>query len=98
MEEETGHAQPLTMDDVSRIHLQGGSVLFTSRANPTKQPEKLEATVQALRELELDALLTIGVKALRAAVRPTRTPSPRRSAPRTSPSTRRCAPCQLHAI
>ena len=60
MEGETGHAQPLSRDDVSRIHLQGGSVLFTSRANPTKQPDKLEATVQALRELELDALLTIG--------------------------------------
>ncbi|MEC7726948.1 MAG: 6-phosphofructokinase, partial [Planctomycetota bacterium] len=60
MEGETGHAQPLSLDDVSRIHLQGGSVLFTSRANPTKQPDKLEATVQALRELELDALLTIG--------------------------------------
>lgn len=60
MEGETSHVRALTMDDVSRIHLQGGSVLYTSRANPTKQPEKLEATVGALRALELDALLTIG--------------------------------------
>lgn len=60
MEGETAHAQALTMDDVSRIHLQGGSVLFTSRANPTKEPDKLEATVRALQELQLDALLTIG--------------------------------------
>jgi len=60
MEGETGHAHPLTVEDVSRIHLTGGSILFTSRANPTKNPEKLEATIEALRELELDALLTIG--------------------------------------
>ena len=60
MEGETDHAVRLTVDDVSRIHLQGGSVLFTSRANPTKQPEKLDATVKALQQLELDALLTIG--------------------------------------
>ncbi|MFN3242109.1 MAG: diphosphate--fructose-6-phosphate 1-phosphotransferase [Planctomycetota bacterium] len=60
MQGETSHVQPLTVEDVSRIHLQGGSVLFTSRANPTKQPDKLDATVRALKELELDALLTIG--------------------------------------
>jgi 6-phosphofructokinase 1 len=60
MNGETAHAYPLTLDAVSRIHLQGGSVLFTSRANPTKQPDKLDATVKALRELRLDALLTIG--------------------------------------
>ncbi|MCA9245406.1 MAG: 6-phosphofructokinase, partial [Phycisphaerales bacterium] len=60
MEGETSHVVRFTVDDVSRIHLQGGSVLFTSRANPTKQPEKLEATVQALQQLGLDALLTIG--------------------------------------
>lgn len=60
MQGETSHVHPLTVEDVSRIHLQGGSVLFTSRANPTKQPDKLDATVQALKELQLDALLTIG--------------------------------------
>ena len=60
MEGETEHAHPLTVEDVSRIHLSGGSILFTSRANPTRDPEKLDATVKALAELELDALLTIG--------------------------------------
>jgi len=60
MNGETSHVVRLTVDDVSRIHLQGGSVLFTSRANPTKQPEKLDATVAALQQLGLDALLTIG--------------------------------------
>lgn len=60
MKGETEHAHRLTVEDVSRIHLTGGSVLFTSRANPTKQPETLAATVKALQELNLDALLTIG--------------------------------------
>ncbi|HEB52276.1 MAG TPA: 6-phosphofructokinase [bacterium] len=57
---EIGHTRELTLEEVSRIHLQGGSVLFTSRANPTRQPDKLDATVQALQALGLDALLTIG--------------------------------------
>ncbi|HEX5054303.1 MAG TPA: diphosphate--fructose-6-phosphate 1-phosphotransferase [Planctomycetota bacterium] len=57
---DTSHVHPLLVEDVSRIHLQGGSVLFTSRANPSKRPETLRATVAALKELRLDALLTIG--------------------------------------
>ena len=52
--------KPLQIEDVSRIHLIGGSVLFTSRANPTKDPADLERTAASLRELKLDALLTIG--------------------------------------
>jgi len=50
----------LLIEDVSRIHLQGGSVLYTSRANPTKDPEDLARTVGALQQLGLDALLTVG--------------------------------------
>ena len=34
--------QPLTIDDVSRIHFRGGSVLGTSRANPTKDPAGMQ--------------------------------------------------------
>ena len=60
MEGDTSKVHRLTVEDVSRIHLQGGSVLFTSRANPTKDPVKLAATVAALAELQLDALMTIG--------------------------------------
>ena len=37
------HARPLTIDDVSRIHFRGGSILGTSRANPTKDSKHLEA-------------------------------------------------------
>ena len=60
MRGELGHVRELTLDDVSRIHNLGGSVLFTSRANPTKDKADLQRTVAALRELQVDALLTIG--------------------------------------
>lgn len=50
----------LMIEDVSRIHLQGGSILYTSRANPTKKPEDLVRTVEAMQTLGLDVLLTVG--------------------------------------
>ena len=50
----------LTIEDVSRIHFRGGSVLGTSRENPTKSEEKLKNVIQALRNLEVDFLVTIG--------------------------------------
>ena len=59
------HVQPLSITDVSRIHVLGGSILFTSRANPTITDEggddwRMRNTVQALRELRIEALVTIG--------------------------------------
>src|SRR5204862_1381629 len=39
IEGSTEHVQPLTITDVSRIHVLGGSILFTSRANPTTRDE-----------------------------------------------------------
>lgn len=60
MEGDNSQVHRLTVEDVSRIHLLGGSVLFTSRANPTKDPAKLAAVVASLGELQLDALMTIG--------------------------------------
>ena len=63
----TDHVQELQIPDVSRIHPSGGSILFTSRANPTTRDEeaddpdwRLHNTVRALGELGLDALITIG--------------------------------------
>ncbi len=50
----------LHIDDVSRIHYDGGSFLRTSRANPTTSPERLENTVRSLSELGVDFLVTIG--------------------------------------
>jgi 6-phosphofructokinase 1 len=52
--------RPLAIADVSRIHAQGGSILRTSRANPTRKPEHLERTVQALQELGISYLITVG--------------------------------------
>lgn len=51
---------PLTIDDVSRIHLQGGSILHTARFNPTKNEEHLKTAINTLRELGVTHLVTIG--------------------------------------
>ena len=60
-------ARPLSITDVSRIHVLGGSILRTSRANPTVRDERaadpdwrLHASLESLRKLEIDALVTIG--------------------------------------
>lgn len=50
----------LTINDVSRIHLDGGSILRTSRANPTTAPELLEKCGRALVEGNIGYLLAIG--------------------------------------
>ena len=51
---------PLTIDDVSRIHLEGGSILRTSRANPTKKEEDLRRCASALLEAGVTCLIGIG--------------------------------------
>ena len=60
MEGDTSHATPLEIADVSRIRSLGGSVLLTSRANPTKRPEDLDRVIASLDELGVDHLVTIG--------------------------------------
>ncbi len=52
--------RPLTIDDVSRVHLAGGSVLGTSRENPTKSPEALQAVIDTLHQAGITHLVTIG--------------------------------------
>ena len=52
--------RPLAIADVSRIHFQGGSILRTSRANTTSDPEDLQRTIHALRQMEIDYLVMIG--------------------------------------
>ncbi len=50
----------LSGSDVRGIHVRGGAVLGTSRANPTKRPEDLERVVQTLAGLGITRLITIG--------------------------------------
>jgi 6-phosphofructokinase len=58
--EELSQMKPLTVDDVSRIHLRGGSVLGTSRENPTRSDEAMAAVVRSLEALGVTHLVTIG--------------------------------------
>jgi 6-phosphofructokinase len=60
MEGRVDRVRPLTIPDVSQVHFQGGSILRTSRANPTRSAEELQRTVHALRELGIAYLITIG--------------------------------------
>ena len=57
---DTSRAHDLEIEEVSRIHALGGSVLHTSRADPAETPEHLERTVAALAKLEIDHLISIG--------------------------------------
>jgi 6-phosphofructokinase len=50
----------LTIPKVTRIHRLGGSILRTSRANPTKKEEHLRNTVETLRDIGITHLVTIG--------------------------------------
>jgi ATP-dependent phosphofructokinase / diphosphate-dependent phosphofructokinase len=54
------HIKKLDHDDVSRIHFEGGSILATSRANPTKSPADLERVVDSLKTIGVRHLVTIG--------------------------------------
>lgn len=60
MRGDVAHVAPLSIEHVSRIHFQGGSVLGTSRANPTKELAHMRATADALERLGVDRLITIG--------------------------------------
>jgi ATP-dependent phosphofructokinase / diphosphate-dependent phosphofructokinase len=52
--------RPLAMDDVSRVHLLGGSILGTSRVNPTTSPEATQAVIETLAQAGITHLMTIG--------------------------------------
>jgi 6-phosphofructokinase len=60
MEGDTSRVEHLSLAAVERIHLLGGSILHTSRANPTKKPEHLANVVKSLTALGIDHLITIG--------------------------------------
>ena len=54
------HVTFLSAEEVSRIHFRGGSLLGTSRANPTKKAESLEHVLSTLARLGVTRLITIG--------------------------------------
>jgi 6-phosphofructokinase 1 len=53
-------AKPLSIEDVSRIHMTGGSILRTSRDSGEKAREKIHMLLATLKQLKVRYLLTIG--------------------------------------
>jgi 6-phosphofructokinase len=60
MKGDIDHVVDLDAEAVARIHEQGGSILRTSRANPTRDPADLERVVDGLERLGIDHLISIG--------------------------------------
>jgi 6-phosphofructokinase 1 len=60
MRKDTSKVRRLRIEDVSRIHLDGGSILGTARDNPTKSEEAIGAVVETLGSLGVTHLVTIG--------------------------------------
>ena len=57
---DTSQVQNLHPDEISRIHTRGGSIIRTSRENPTKDPAKMANVIKALNQLGIRYLVTIG--------------------------------------
>jgi len=60
MRGDPSRVQKLEIADVSRIHFDGGSILRTSRANPTRRAEDLQHVVETLGRLDVSYLIAIG--------------------------------------
>jgi 6-phosphofructokinase 1 len=56
----TDEQHALTIEEVARVHLDGGIILGTSRTDVTSDPGKLENAIAALKKLRIDGLVTIG--------------------------------------
>jgi len=54
------HTKKLSISDVIKTRFDGGSILNTSRENPTKSEEKMKNVVNSLKKLGIDCLVTIG--------------------------------------
>jgi 6-phosphofructokinase 1 len=57
---DTSQTVSLDIDDVTTLHTRGGSILHTSRTNPTKRTEDLETCIATLKKLNINNLITIG--------------------------------------
>jgi 6-phosphofructokinase len=60
MQGDIDHVVELDANSITRIHENGGSILRTSRANPTRDPAHLAAVVDSLGRLGIDHLISIG--------------------------------------
>jgi len=66
IKKDKSHVRTLTIDDVSRIHFDGGSILRTARDSLLKDDkvtvseEKVRAVVETLKDLNIECLVTIG--------------------------------------
>ncbi len=54
------NTRKLQIGDVSRIHFDGGSILRTSRTNPSKTPDGVQNALRWLDKLGVNYLVTIG--------------------------------------
>ncbi len=54
------HHRKLSIDDVKAIHLRGGSILGTSRTNPTRSEQDMQNVLDVFRRLNVTMLVTIG--------------------------------------
>src|SRR5262245_4942213 len=57
---DVSHVARLSIEDVKGVYLRGGSMLGTSRTNPTKSAEHMQNVLNVLKRLEIDALVTVG--------------------------------------
>jgi 6-phosphofructokinase 1 len=60
MDGSTEHVIPLTTPDVAFIHSEGGAIIRTSRANPTRNSTHMRNVVDALQKLGITRLASIG--------------------------------------
>src|SRR5262249_11791923 len=54
------HVRRLTINDVSRLQLTGGSILGTSRTNPAKDPADMARVLEAFGRLGVTDLVSVG--------------------------------------
>jgi ATP-dependent phosphofructokinase / diphosphate-dependent phosphofructokinase len=57
---DTDHCSKLTIDYVKGINLRGGSILGTSRTNPTKSEKSMQNVLDCLKKLGVTCLVSIG--------------------------------------
>ncbi len=60
MEGSAEHVAPLSSTEVELIHSEGGSILRTSRANPTRNSAHLQNVIRTLQEIGITRLASIG--------------------------------------